>query len=162
MAHLDSLSIWSPKPGVSTIVRDMRVPSSSNSSSIKVLGIHWAAPRCALVHSPTVIGLILTPSSRCAFEASSASFPCKTRFPHNVLTNVVRPYSSALAYWSWSLRPAEYAYRFLMHRTPWGRIGYLSSRSSCDASWSTDNEWLSELLVMEKRRSRSYALSLLA
>lgn len=32
--YLASLSIWSPKPGVSTMVREMRVPSSSNSSSI--------------------------------------------------------------------------------------------------------------------------------
>jgi len=32
-SYLASLSIWSPKPGVSTIVREMRVPSSSNSNS---------------------------------------------------------------------------------------------------------------------------------
>ena len=32
--NLASLSIWSPNPGVSTIVRDMRVPSSSSSSSM--------------------------------------------------------------------------------------------------------------------------------
>ena len=32
-AYLASLSIWSPKPGVSTMVREIRVPSSSNSSS---------------------------------------------------------------------------------------------------------------------------------
>ena len=32
-SYLASLSIWSPKPGVSTMVREMRVPSSSNSSS---------------------------------------------------------------------------------------------------------------------------------
>jgi hypothetical protein len=31
--YLASLSIWSPNPGVSTIVKEMRVPSSSNSNS---------------------------------------------------------------------------------------------------------------------------------
>lgn len=33
--HLASLSIWSPKPGVSTMVKEIRVPSSSNSSSAR-------------------------------------------------------------------------------------------------------------------------------
>ena len=33
VAYLASLSIWSPKPGVSTMVSDIRVPSSSSSSS---------------------------------------------------------------------------------------------------------------------------------
>lgn len=33
IANLASLSIWSPKPGVSTIVNEIRVPSSSRSSS---------------------------------------------------------------------------------------------------------------------------------
>lgn len=33
-AHLDSLSTWSPKPGVSTTVKEIRVPSSSSSSSV--------------------------------------------------------------------------------------------------------------------------------
>lgn len=32
-AYLASLSIWSPNPGVSTMVKEMRVPSSSSSSS---------------------------------------------------------------------------------------------------------------------------------
>lgn len=32
-AYLASLSIWSPKPGVSTMVSEMRVPSSSSSVS---------------------------------------------------------------------------------------------------------------------------------
>lgn len=41
--------------------------------------------------APTVIGLILTPSSRCAFVASSASFAWRTFFPQRVLTKVVRP-----------------------------------------------------------------------
>lgn len=34
-AYLASLSIWSPKPGVSTMVKEIRVPSSSNSSSAR-------------------------------------------------------------------------------------------------------------------------------
>ena len=33
VSYLASLSIWSPNPGVSTIVNEMRVPSSSNSNS---------------------------------------------------------------------------------------------------------------------------------
>lgn len=33
--YLASLSIWSPKPGVSTMVREIRVPSSSSSNSRK-------------------------------------------------------------------------------------------------------------------------------
>lgn len=37
------------------------------------------------------MGLILTPSSRWAFCASSASFPDKTFLPQSVLTKVVRP-----------------------------------------------------------------------
>jgi hypothetical protein len=41
--------------------------------------------------SPTVTGLIRTPSSRCALAASSASLACRTFLPHRVLTNVVRP-----------------------------------------------------------------------
>ena len=39
MIYLASLSIWSPKPGVSTIVREIRVPSSSSSSSGKEIDI---------------------------------------------------------------------------------------------------------------------------
>jgi hypothetical protein len=37
------------------------------------------------------MGLILTPSSTCAFSASSASLLCRTCFPQRVLTKVVRP-----------------------------------------------------------------------
>src|SRR5438045_3106999 len=36
-AYLASLSIWSPNPGVSTMVKEIRVPSSSSSSSEVVL-----------------------------------------------------------------------------------------------------------------------------
>lgn len=34
LTHVKSLSIWSPKPGVSTTVREMRMPSSSSSASM--------------------------------------------------------------------------------------------------------------------------------
>ncbi len=40
ISYLASLSIWSPKPGVSTIVREMRVPSSSNSNSAVYQHVH--------------------------------------------------------------------------------------------------------------------------
>lgn len=40
--YLASLSIWSPKPGVSTMVREMRVPSSSNSNSTEPSVGVWA------------------------------------------------------------------------------------------------------------------------
>lgn len=36
-SHLASLSTWSPKPGVSTMVREIRVPSSSSSSSVQFI-----------------------------------------------------------------------------------------------------------------------------
>lgn len=44
MLYLASLSIWSPKPGVSTTVREMRVPSSSSSSSAAQLNISLSEP----------------------------------------------------------------------------------------------------------------------
>jgi hypothetical protein len=40
---------------------------------------------------PTVIGLILTPSSRCAVVGSSESLCSSTFWPQRVLTNVVLP-----------------------------------------------------------------------
>jgi len=43
---LASLSIWSPKPGVSTIVSEIRVPSSSNSSSRMSLMDEYPCIRC--------------------------------------------------------------------------------------------------------------------
>ena len=51
--------------------------------------------------APTVIGLILTPSSMWAFVASSASFPERTFLPHRVFTNVVRP--EITGQWRWSV-----------------------------------------------------------
>ena len=87
-ADLASLSIWSPNPGVSTIVKDMRVPSSSSSNSPQE-----STPGNCIdkTYIPTVIGLILTPSSIWALAGSSESLLCSTRLPHNVLTKVVRP-----------------------------------------------------------------------
>lgn len=72
--HLASLSIRSPKPGVSTIVREMRVPSSSSSVHLSTgvlasIGKGVAQARDA----PTVRGLILTPSSTWAEFGSSLS-----------------------------------------------------------------------------------------
>ena len=49
-------------------------------------------------HAPTVIGLILTPSSRCAFVASSASLPWSTFLPQRVFTNVVRPIGQVISF----------------------------------------------------------------
>lgn len=37
--YLASLSIKSPKPGVSTTVKEIRVPSSSSSSSINLISV---------------------------------------------------------------------------------------------------------------------------
>lgn len=44
--YLASLSIWSPNPGVSTMVSEMRVPSSSSSSSDKIESVNYS-----LVHA---------------------------------------------------------------------------------------------------------------
>lgn len=77
-SYLASLSIWSPNPGVSTTVREMRVPSSSSSSSdqkISLLAGSIAAAWRVMFIVPTVAGFILTPSSICAFAASSSSSP---------------------------------------------------------------------------------------
>src|SRR5579862_2353936 len=77
----------------------MRVPSSSSSNSVNSLLERVLNLRTLRVYEnlPTVIGLILTPSSRCAFVASSASLPWRTFFPQRVLTNVVRPGRQAVS-----------------------------------------------------------------
>lgn len=48
---------------------------------------------CARIeyYIPTVAGFIRTPSSMCAFAASSASKPDRTFLPQSVFTKVVRP-----------------------------------------------------------------------
>jgi hypothetical protein len=87
--YLASLSIWSPKPGVSTMVKEMRVPSSSSSRSsisIRKRGAAWVH-----YYVPTVMGWILTPSSKCAVVGSSESLCGRTFLPQRVLTKVVRP-----------------------------------------------------------------------
>jgi hypothetical protein len=43
------------------------------------------------LYVPTVMGLIRTPSSTCAFSASSTSLLCRTCLPQSVFTKVVRP-----------------------------------------------------------------------
>lgn len=90
--YLASLSTWSPKPGVSTMVREIRVPSSSSSSSARRVSYSsfstwWGS--CLSV--PTVMGLILTPSSTWAPLGSSESLWPITDFPQRVLTKVVLP-----------------------------------------------------------------------
>lgn len=92
-ANLASLSIWSPNPGVSTMVSEIRVPSSSSSSSgEEISDMSQKISACVVRnHVPTVRGLILTPSSMCALEASSASLCSRTDLPQSVLTKVVRP-----------------------------------------------------------------------
>ena len=97
-AYQASLSIWSPNPGVSTTVRDTRVPSSSNSSSDGDYQWIVLRPRCALVVLPTVVGLIWTPSSRCALAGSSISLPARTVLSQSVLTKVVRPIDDHQSY----------------------------------------------------------------
>ena len=69
------------------MVSEMRVPSSSSSSSTTISrGLDHAA-----ADLPTVMGLILTPSSTWAVVGSSESLCCRTRLPQSVLTKVVRP-----------------------------------------------------------------------
>jgi hypothetical protein len=89
--HLDSLSTWSPNPGVSTTVSEIRVPSSSSSSSADVYEHCGSGDKRGLNIVPTVTGFIWTPPSTCAFAGSSCSTPDRTLLPQSVLTKVVRP-----------------------------------------------------------------------
>lgn len=82
--HVYSLSIWSPKPGVSTTVREMRTPSSS-SSAVRQRGL----PRRK--YGPTLCGWILMPSSWCASSGLAAALCSSTSDSQSVFTNVVRP-----------------------------------------------------------------------
>lgn len=71
-AYANSLSILSPKPGVSTMVKAMRTPSSSSS----VKWIYYEQPKKDARKKnggglPTLHGLILMPSSTCADPGSS-------------------------------------------------------------------------------------------
>ncbi len=92
IGYLASLSIWSPKPGVSTIVSDIRVPPSSSSSrSTGELGRDPCNVGLCRVYEPTVTGLIFTPSSIWALVGSSESLPWRTFLPQSVFTKVVRP-----------------------------------------------------------------------
>lgn len=61
----------------------------------RLSAIYLQKAKFHLEYQPTVIGLILTPSSICALSGSSESLLCSTRFPHRVLTKVVRPVPDA-------------------------------------------------------------------
>lgn len=89
--HLDSLSIWSPNPGVSTTVSEIRVPSSSSSSSADNCEHQGSGDKVGVDIVPTVTGFIWTPPSMCALAGSSCSTPERTLLPQSVLTKVVRP-----------------------------------------------------------------------
>jgi hypothetical protein len=119
--YLASLSIWSPKPGVSTMVREMRVPSSSSSAGSQ----YQAVARGYDGDGPTVTGEILTPSSTWAVFGSSESLCSSTCLPQSVFTNVVRPghgcVSTASMQWMQTV-----SYLFLRHRRPSGRTGFPS------------------------------------
>lgn len=56
--HLDSLSTWSPNPGVSTTVSEIRVPSSSSSSSADECEHHGSGDNVDGDIVPTVTGFI--------------------------------------------------------------------------------------------------------
>ena len=56
--HLDSLSIWSPNPGVSTTVSEIRVPSSSSSSSADNCEHYGSGDKADVNIVPTVTGFI--------------------------------------------------------------------------------------------------------
>ena len=90
--HLDSLSTWSPNPGVSTTVNEIRVPSSSSSSSADDYEHYGSGGDGESDIVPTVTGFIWTPPSMCALTGSSCSTPERTLLPQSVLTKVVRPW----------------------------------------------------------------------
>lgn len=80
------------------MVREMRVPSSSSSSSAWPVRYHLLVYNMDCVSSvPTVMGLILTPSSTEAPLGSSESLWLITDFPQRVLTKVVLPVSGRRA-----------------------------------------------------------------
>jgi hypothetical protein len=82
------LSMLSPKPGVSTMVKAMRTPSSSSSKIV----ISGGATRTArVVYSPTLTGLIRMPSSTWAVSGESETLCARTSDSQRVLTKVVRP-----------------------------------------------------------------------
>ena len=75
------------------MVREIRVPSSSSSVNGRYMvrkSIYCDGKRREGI-VPTVMGLILTPSSTCAMVGSSESLCWRTFLPQRVLTNVVRP-----------------------------------------------------------------------
>lgn len=92
-SYANSLSMLSPKPGVSTMVKAMRTPSSSSSACDICHGDVWGT--AGGNHVPTLTGLILIPSSTCAVSGLSQTLCCRTSDSHRVFTNVVRPVPEA-------------------------------------------------------------------
>jgi len=93
-----------------------------------------------------VIGLILTPSSRWAFVASSASFPWRTFFPHRVLTKVVRPARNRQLGWRGGSQCCP-TYLCPRHHKPSNRTGYPSWHSSFCGSWSVKSTVSTSTLI---------------
>lgn len=93
LTHVKSLSIWSPNPGVSTTVKEMRMPSSS--SSVDTRGVNQR--KRFLVQAlwtrdvPTVTGLMRIPVSMCACSGGTRCLCSRTGCSQSVLTKVVLP-----------------------------------------------------------------------
>ena len=92
--YVNSLSMLSPNPGVSTIVNEILTPSSSSSARFDPLqsSLHTPLRRG---YSPTVTGLILMPSSMCAVSGLSQTLCGRISDSQSVFTNVVRPVPDA-------------------------------------------------------------------
>lgn len=95
LTHVKSLSIWSPNPGVSTTVKEMRMPSSS--SSVDMRGVSLERKAGLLVQAlwtrdvPTVTGFMRIPVSMCACSGGTRCWCSRTGCSHSVLTKVVLP-----------------------------------------------------------------------
>ena len=117
-AHLDSLSTWSPNPGVSTTVNEIRVPSSSSSSSVDEYEHRGSGEDSYQDIVPTVTGFIWTPPSMCALAGSSCSTPDRTLLPQSVLTKVVRPGAPLVSRWIGRSSRRMSSHQCLTHRRP--------------------------------------------
>lgn len=89
--YVNSLSIWSPNPGVSTTVSEMRTPSSSSSAQCGPVSSEPRPRDAHSSHAPTLTGLILMPSSWCAISGATGALCSMTGDSQSVLTKVVRP-----------------------------------------------------------------------
>ena len=90
--HEDSLSMLSPKPGVSTMVNAIRTPSSSSSARVESQVLVFIA---RLSHAPTFTGLMRMFCSTCAVAGSSETLCASTSDSQSVFTKVVRPVPEA-------------------------------------------------------------------